>query len=87
MILPLPTFPQSMGRESVVSTEATPNILNDMAWSIQKAHASESFLTRGTLGDSPSVQVFDHGIYTVVLASQADAGVIESVLQTVPARW
>lgn len=82
MILPFPAKPGTMSQANVVDTTKTPHILNDIA------HAIPEELSR-TLGSSkscglssPSLIVFETGIYTVVLAS--DPRAIPDALSRVP---
>lgn len=68
MILPFPAIPGSMTRNNVVSTEYCPNLLKDMARAIMPARRS---VTRGIVAKSLGVEVFESGIYTVILAHDA----------------
>jgi hypothetical protein len=77
MILPFPARPGTMSRANVVPTEQCPNILRDMAKAIRGRYRSFSADSAGG-----SVEVFDTGIYTVVLA--ADARAIPDALDQVP---
>ncbi len=82
MILPIPAIPGSMGRGNIVSTEKCPNILKDMERALRP---NPNTLSAGPRlrGDAPKkVEIFDSGIYTVVLASKA--GLIPGVLSQVP---
>lgn len=66
MILPFPAIPGSMTRENVVSTEYCPNLLKDMARTIMPVSRGAF---DGTRSFGPKkVEVFESGIYTVVLA-------------------
>lgn len=70
MILPIPAR-APMGPENMIDTRAAPRILKDMEAAI---HLDSLTLSRG-FGDerrtrSKSVQVFDQGSYTVVLADR-----------------
>lgn len=76
MILPLPALPGSMGKANVLDTSAAPRILKDMAEAVTPKYRggelSLGFTLRST-GMVPRVEVFQHGIYTIVLAEDAAA--------------
>ncbi|MFN8609426.1 MAG: hypothetical protein U0931_17950 [Vulcanimicrobiota bacterium] len=69
MFLPIPAKKGSMGPSNMLDVSACPHAMED----IQEA-AARSIVTRGGLNlrDSNQVQVFDHGLYTVVLAQDAN---------------
>jgi hypothetical protein len=80
MILPFPARPRTMSQANVVPTEQCPNILRDMATAVRGRYRSLGRHSESP--DSASVEVFDTGIYTVVLAS--DARAIPTALGQVP---
>lgn len=69
MILPFPAIPGSMTRENVISTEYCPNLLKDMAQAIVPSRRGGTL--RSAKGLDSRVEVFESGIYTVVLAQDA----------------
>lgn len=71
MLLHFPAVPSSMSQRNVVDTESCPRILRDMVAALFPAVADAIPAKRMTL--APTVEVFDSGIYTVVLASDASA--------------
>lgn len=84
MILPFPAAPGSMSQANVLSTAQCPRILKDMAEAVRPRMRGSRGLSFGA--DSfiaKSVQIFEHDIYTVVLAT--DARLIGKVLDAVPA--
>lgn len=84
MILPFPAQAGSMTRENVVSTEGSPKFLEEMAKLLQPRTRGSLLSFGATRGGANSVEIFDHGIYTVVLASQA--GAIADALEAVPSK-
>lgn len=83
MILPFPCVPKTMSEENVLGTENCPKILQDIAKALEPVSASPQILSFGAQSvPTRSVQVFDTGIYTVVLAE--DARDIPSALNRVP---
>jgi hypothetical protein len=80
MILPFPAKPGTMSQANVVPTEQCPNILRDIATAIRGRYRSLS-CAADPEADGP-VEVFDTGIYTVVLAT--DTRAIPTVLDRVP---
>jgi hypothetical protein len=81
MILPFPALPGTMTRKNVVPTDQCPHILEDLAETVRWQNATRSLGIAKDAG--PGVEVFDTGIYTVVLAE--DAGAIPGALKRVPA--
>jgi hypothetical protein len=82
IILPIPAVPKTMTRQNVVETEQCPHILEDVAEAVRRQE-SELSRTKGMKVLSASaVEVFDTGIYTVVLAQ--DARDIPAALGMVP---
>lgn len=83
MLLPIPAKPGTMSDNNIVDTSACPNILKDMERAILPP-VSRGRGRRGSLGKGlpDSVQVFEHDIYTIVLASNAED--IPAALQRVP---
>src|SRR5262245_35475452 len=72
MILPFPAIPGTMTRANVVSTKECPNILNDMALSLERYWDARRGPCRGgPARPKPTVEVFDEGIYTIILAQDA----------------
>lgn len=85
MLLHFPAVPGTMNQDSVIDTASAPSFLKDMERAIQPP-ASRNGLRRGrTLGKGlpDSIQIFEHDIYTVVLASRAED--IPAALALVPA--
>ena len=72
MLLPFPAVPASMGPSDVLDTSSCPRVLEDIAKAVMPPPAA--FLTRSRSRGAPPtapVQIFDTGIYTVVLAHSA----------------
>lgn len=83
MILPFPAIPGTMTRANVISTKDCPNILNDMVLSLESYWDAENADTLCARRRSVStVEVFDEGIYTIILAQ--DARQIPEALAQVP---
>jgi hypothetical protein len=84
MFLPIPAKPGTMTEENVLDTSACPNILKDMERAILPPPSRGGGRRGGSLGKGlpDSVRVFDHDIYTVVLASRAED--IPAALALVP---
>lgn len=83
MLLPFPARPGSMTHANVLETKGCPNILKDLAEAVRPKFRSKGAMLGGdAIAKSFSVQVFDTGIYTVVLAS--DARAIPGALGRVP---
>lgn len=82
MFLPIPAKKASMTRENILDTSTATQFLTDMERSItpvpRNADKSRSFSSNAV----PEVIVFDHGIYTIVLAQ--DAKSIPTALSRVP---
>lgn len=81
MILPFPAIPRSMTQKNVLATDDCPNILEDLAKAVRW---QDRGAPRGLSAESAAanVEVFDTGIYTVVLAR--DARDIPGALKRVP---
>ena len=72
MLLPIPAKPGTMTDKNIIDTSKCEHILSDMERSLRKKR--KGVLTRGGLFRGRSahrVQVFDHDIYTIVLADNA----------------
>jgi hypothetical protein len=83
MILPFPALPGTMTQDNVLSTEDCPNILKNMATAIMPR--SRGIVSDSILGSkSLSVQIFEHDIYTVILAQ--DARLVPEALKTIESR-
>lgn len=80
MLLHFPAVRGSMSQANVVDTQSCPHILGDMVSALFPPVAAADPAHRVTT--SPAVEVFDSGIYTVVLAS--DASAIPDALHRVP---
>ncbi|MDH3752513.1 MAG: hypothetical protein OEU32_01475 [Acidimicrobiia bacterium] len=80
MLLHFPATPGSMSQANAVDTESCPHILSDMVRALFPPVASVNFAQ--ALPVDATAEVFDSGIYTVVLAS--DASAIPDALQRVP---
>lgn len=83
MILPIPAVHGTMSRESVLDTRNCRYVLDDMADAV-KVGAKTLGVTRGASGTSRRIEVFDHDVYTIVLAS--DARDIQDALRIVSER-
>lgn len=85
MLLPIPAKPGTMTEKNVFDTTSAPNFLKDMERAILPPVTRGGGRRGGTLGKGlpDSVRVFEHDIYTVVLASRAQD--IPAVLSRVPA--
>lgn len=72
MFLPIPAKPGTMTSENIVDTSSAKNFLNDMERSITPV-SRNAMLQAGGAPDrsSNSVIVFEHDIYTIVLAQNA----------------
>ena len=79
MILPFPAVPGTMSQANVIPTEDCPHILDDMVATVREYDAAlHRIATWGcrSLGGLPresKVEVFESGIYTVILAQDARA--------------
>lgn len=85
MLLPIPAVPGTMNELNVIDTSSAPSCLLDMEKAIQPVTRG-GIRRGGLLGGNArpdSVTVFDHDIYTVVLASNAK--LIPKALALVPA--
>jgi hypothetical protein len=84
MFLPIPAKAGTMTEANVIDTSSCPNILKDMERAILPPVTRGGGRRGGTLGKGlpDSVRVFDHDIYTVVLASRAED--IPAALKLVP---
>ncbi len=84
MILPFPAVPRTMTQANVLDTASCRGILQDMADAVAPPvpHASTWRRMSMLLSDEPRVQVFQTGIYTVVLAD--DPRDIPAALHRVP---
>lgn len=86
MILPLPAEPRTMTKLNVIDTSACPDILQEMAQTVDPPLPTLETYARSrmrSLSAPPPVQVFEAaGIYTVVLAQ--DARDIPGALHQVP---
>ncbi|MCI0456403.1 MAG: hypothetical protein L0Z62_05425 [Gemmataceae bacterium] len=81
MVLPFPAVAGTMTQKNVVATDQCPHILEDLAKAVRwqdRGQPRGHIVEDATLG----VEVFDTGIYTVVLAQ--DARTIPSALKRVP---
>src|SRR5262249_32594810 len=74
MLLPIPAKPGTVTEKNVIDTSSAPNILKDMERAILPPVSRGGLRRGGTLGKGlpDSVRVFDHDIYTVVLADRAE---------------
>lgn len=78
MILPIPATPGTVTQDALIPTDAFPHVLQDMARAIRPVTRGFFPKWRGV----PEVVVFEHGIYTVVLAQHARA--VPDALHLVP---
>lgn len=85
MLLHFPAIPGTMNQDSVIDTASAPNFLKDMEKAILPPVSRGGLRRGGTLGKGlpDSVQIFEHDIYTVVLASRPED--IPAALAHVPA--
>ncbi len=84
MILPIPSAAM-MGPENVVDISKTKRILRNYEKALEPQYKSSSSDTRSRgFSKSLSIQVFETGIYTVVMAANASAAEIEKALNLVP---
>jgi hypothetical protein len=82
MILPFPAVPRTMTQKNVVPTDDCPRILENLAETVRwQDDGRPRGLAKGFAPDA--VEVFDTGIYTVVLAQ--DVRAIPGTLKRVPA--
>lgn len=83
MILPFPAVHGSMTKANVIETEDCPNILEDLARAVTPPTRGGAYGSLGLVGSRAArVEVFNTGIYTVVLAT--DASLIPEALDQVP---
>lgn len=82
LLLPLPAKPRTMSRKSILDTSSAPNCLMDMERAVRPP-VSRSPGSKSAGPPAASVQVFEHDIYTIVLAS--DPRAIPAALAQVPA--
>jgi len=73
MILPFPAKPGTMSKGNVVETTDFPKILEDMERAITPPPEMTRGFSYGLIGSLsiPPVEIFEYGIYTVVLAQNA----------------
>lgn len=84
MLLPIPAKSGTMTSQNILDTSHCKNILKDMKRTVESMHRTRGIqMGRGMELKSFPVQVFDHDIYTIVLAQNADA--IPAALSQVPA--
>ena len=87
MMFGVPAIPGSMGRDNIINTEHFPHILEDMARAVTPVTRGEASFSyeRGSKGIlSPRVEVFQVGIYHLVLAEYATEDAIREALKQVP---
>lgn len=82
MILPFPALPGSMTKASVIDTSSCPHILKDMAATVMPRSRGAMHLGSKSVTVPPKIEIFDSGIYTIVLAT--DATLIHNALRRVP---
>src|SRR4029450_10986595 len=84
MLLPIPAKPGTMTEKNVIDASSAPNCLKDVERAIMPAVSRGGLRRGGTLGKGlpDNVRVFDHDIYTVVLAGRAED--IAKALSRVP---
>ncbi|MEY4723475.1 MAG: hypothetical protein RLZZ324_988 [Candidatus Parcubacteria bacterium] len=83
MILPIPALPGTLTPENLVSTERCGHVLDDMAEAIRpRTRATLGGPLIGSYSNHSKVVVFEHDIYTVVLAD--DARDVTAALASVP---
>lgn len=85
MLLPIPAKSGTMTSNNILDTSECKNILKDMKRTVENMHRTRGLhMGRGIVFQgSPAVQIFDHDIYTIVLAQNAAA--IPAALSQVPA--
>ena len=70
LLLPIPARRDSMGPANILDTSTCPNAFQDMETAVHKASTTRTLeISR----EGNGVQVFDHDIYTIVLARDAKA--------------
>lgn len=82
LFLPIPAKPKSMGPKNLLDTSTASHCLEDMEYAMVRRDGPQASGTPAAAA-SPMVQVFDHDIYTIVLAESATA--IPQALAKVPA--
>ena len=85
MIIPIPAKPRTMSPKNLVSSEDCPNILENMAAAVRSLNRRETLSADSLIGAklaTRGVQIFEHDIYTVVLAD--DARKIPAALRRLP---
>jgi len=81
MLLPIPAQRNSMTPDNLILTEEFPYILTDLAKSVRPVSRAKLPADAITLSATQAI-VFDHGLYTIVLAQNAAA--IPPALKQVP---
>jgi len=82
MFLPIPAVPGSMSHENMIDTSKFPHFLDAIATAIKNAAAPKWDISVA-MSSAGDVEVFNSGMYTVVLAKDAEA--IPGALKAVPA--
>lgn len=81
MLLPIPAKAGTMTSANIVDTSKCKSILQDMKRAVVSKHRSRRIeVGRGIHMKAPEVQVFEHDIYTIVLAQNA-AGIPDALNQ------
>lgn len=85
MFLPIPAVPGTMSEQNLLDMSKAKNVLKDMELSLNKNWQwQRRGDTKALFTLSPEVQVFEHGVYTIVLAQRPSA--IPLALSRVPER-
>ncbi len=82
LFLPIPAKPGTMSSKSVLDTSSCPHMLTDIETAVVPISRGGGGRSK-SLPQGHSVEVFEHGIYTIVLAQ--DARDIKPALDRVPA--
>jgi hypothetical protein len=80
LLLPIPAKPGTMTSKSILDTSSAPNFLVNMESAVRPPVSRSNSYSKSV--DRPPVQVFEHDIYTIVLAG--DARAIPAALAQVP---
>ncbi|MDP3769991.1 MAG: hypothetical protein U1A25_03000 [Candidatus Sungbacteria bacterium] len=68
MILPFPAIPGTMTRKNIISTASCPHILEDMEKALEKEEFFSPMRLMSLGIPRDRIEIFEHDIYTVVLA-------------------
>ncbi len=84
MFLPIPSKPATMNQKNIFDMKKATRVLRDMQLALDvRSHEPPGEATKDLFhGEMPRIQVFEHGVYTIVLAQHASD--IPAALSRVP---